>query len=554
MIKKLQLINVSDIELINRQSYIVYMENGFQPRTDLPPYKLETPLDWNINPFNDNNWTFQLHSWRNLDPAIIDYKSNKSETTLHFIIDVIKSWFHYSKENKHDFLWYDMAVGLRAQKIGLLANELIDLVEVDSNNEKWIYPLILSHLDNLMANFSLNNHGIFQAHGLMVLAKAFDFSSLRSNNTVLNTALERMSQLWSNQFYPEGIHSENSPEYHVFAQRKFVKLAATNWYHSIRLDEALISAKRNFFWLCRPNKQIWPIGDSGTSIINIPKDIADRELLLSPEHNGTNFKFFEQSGYFISKSKDAKFGFFISTARKNKVHMHQDDLNFEWFDFGRPIIVDSGKYGYTGCKNRKYYKSPNAHNIILINGKPIHGDIYDSCLRNIIKKEYGLLIELQHKSIDKAVNSKRLITTRKNDFLIIIDYIEAMSSSIIEQQFNLHPNFCTHEENKELLEHNFIDSKDNFSIRVKTISDNDIDNTISYGDTIGEHSFVSEKYRQQQPSYLIKSLAKSNRITFATLFTISNVNIEISNNSILINKDNILIDTIDIKNHENEHE
>lgn len=547
MIKKSQNINISDIELINRQTYVDYIENGFQPRNDLPPYKLALPVDWNINPFGDNNWTFQLHAWRNLDPAIIDYKNNKNKTTLNFIIDVIRSWFYFSEENNHDFLWYDMAVGLRAQKLGFLSNELIELVETDGSNEKWIYPLILSHLDNLMTNFSLNNHGIFQAHGLMVLAKAFNFLSLRSNNKIIDNALERMSQLWSNQFFPEGIHSENSPEYHVFAQRKFVKLAATNWYHSIHLDEALISAKRNFFWLCRPNKQIWPVGDSGALVLDVPKDIVDREFLLSPEHNGANFKFFEQSGYFISKSQDYKFGLFISTARKNKVHMHQDDLNFEWFDFGRPIIVDSGKYGYTGCKNRSYYKSPRAHNVILINGKSINGNIYDSCLRNIIKKDYGLLVELQHQSIDQELKNKRIIITRKNDFLITIDYIESNSTSLIEQQFNLHPNFSAYEENKKISEHEFLDNRDNFRIRVKTISDNMVDNTISYGDIIGEHSFVSETYRQQQPSYLIKNSARSNRILIATLFTVSNVNIEISNNSILIKNSDILIDNIDIE-------
>lgn len=548
MIKKLQVINIKDIELTNQQTYTDFQKKGFQPRNDLPPYKMALPLDWSIDPYGDSNWTFQLHSWRNLDPALKDYKINKKESTLLFIMDVIKSWFYFSEEKQHDFLWYDMAVGLRAQKIGLLATELLDLAERDNKNKKWVYPLILSHLEILLdsTKFSLNNHGIFQVHGLMVLAKAFDFSNLRSNKQISDIALERMSRLWNNQFYPEGIHSENSPEYHIFAHRKFVKLAASNWYTSIRLDDALISAKRNFFWLCRPNKQLWPIGDSNASVLNITDDIVEREFLLSPEHKNINFKFFEQSGYFISKSRDSKFGLFISTARKNKIHMHNDDLNFEWFDFGRPIIVDSGKYGYTGCKYRSYHKSQKAHNITLINGKPIHGDLYESCLSQIVKKNYGLLIELDLQSSDKNTNNKRIIIVKKGAFLIVIDRIKSHSEVLIEQQFHLHPDFDVYQKSNNYHEHTFIDNKDNFEIRVQTISQNNIDKTVNYGDGVNEYSFVSESYKKHSPSHLIKNKSTSSHAVIANLFTTSDYNINMENNAIQINKGNMLIDLIDI--------
>ena len=45
---------------------------GFQPpgRTDLPPWPLVLPLDWNADPYNDSNWRFHLNAWRMLDPLI----------------------------------------------------------------------------------------------------------------------------------------------------------------------------------------------------------------------------------------------------------------------------------------------------------------------------------------------------------------------------------------------------------------------------------------------------------------------------------------------------
>lgn len=38
MIKKLQVINIKDIELTNQQTYTDFQKKGFQPRNDLPPY------------------------------------------------------------------------------------------------------------------------------------------------------------------------------------------------------------------------------------------------------------------------------------------------------------------------------------------------------------------------------------------------------------------------------------------------------------------------------------------------------------------------------------
>ncbi|WP_429192316.1 heparinase II/III domain-containing protein [Aeromonas salmonicida] len=550
MIKQYNNITIDDIELVNQQSYIDFLRNGFKPRKDLPHYNITQPIDWNIDPFSDSNWKFQLHSWRNLDPAIIEYKKHHDASTLIFILDTMKSWFHFSIESKHSFLWYDMAVGLRAQKLGLLSNELITLSQNSSTDKEWIFKLIFSHLDELIDSekFSLNNHGIFQAHGLMALAKAFDFSSTRCNKEISAIALKRMSQLWSNQFYPEGIHSENSPEYHIFAHRKFSKLAATNWYTSIRLDDALLSAKRNFFWLCRPNSQIWPIGDSGISTLKIPEDILEHELLFSPEHNEANFKFFEQSGYFISKSRDKEFGLFISTARRNKVHMHNDDLNFEWYDHGRPIIVDSGKYGYTGCKYRKYYLSQHAHNIILINGESINGSLYDSCLRRVGKMSYGTLVELSHKSIDHSIHNTRILITKKSHFLIVIDRINSSSQVTVEQTFHIHPNFSLENETESNFDYSFIDIKDNLKINVRTLTNNAENNkSILFGDTKNGFSFVSESYREQKPSYLIKNSASVKETVIATLFTTdSKYNIEVVDNVIYINNGSILIDKIDV--------
>lgn len=548
MIKQENIINVGDIELVSQQSHSDFIANGFKPRRDLPHYNITQPIDWNIDPFSDNNWRFQLHSWRNLDPAILDYKKNKNTATLGFILDVMKSWFYFSIESHHTFLWYDMAVGLRSQKLGLLSHELIGLVRQDNANKHWVYPLIISHLDRLMDpnEFSLNNHGIFQAHGLMVLAKAFNFSPLRSNKDISDTALRRMSQLWNNQFHPEGIHSENSPEYHIFAHRKFSKLASTNWYLSIKLDEALVSAKRNFFWLCRPNNQIWPIGDSSASTLKISESISEHELLFSPEHNDANFKFFEQSGYFISKSRDKNFGLFISTARKNKVHMHTDDLNFEWFDYGRPIIVDSGKYGYTRCKYRRYYQSQRAHNIVLINGNPIHGGIYDSCLRHVYKKSYGSIVELQHQSIDKSLDNRRLIITKKGHFLIVIDRIQSSLDVQIEQLFHIHPDFSLYEEVESNFDYTFIEDKNGLKIHVQTVTKNKADNKLFFGDNCESISFVSDSYREQKPSYLISSSTLTKDAIIATLFTNGQYRIDVVNDSIYIKNGNTLVDHIDL--------
>ncbi len=42
----------------------------FKPRKDATPWPLQLPLDWSADPFKDNNWLFQVHAWRMIDPLL----------------------------------------------------------------------------------------------------------------------------------------------------------------------------------------------------------------------------------------------------------------------------------------------------------------------------------------------------------------------------------------------------------------------------------------------------------------------------------------------------
>lgn len=43
-------------------------ETGFVPAgRAVAPWPFQLPLDWNVDPFRDRNWRYQLHAWRMLD-------------------------------------------------------------------------------------------------------------------------------------------------------------------------------------------------------------------------------------------------------------------------------------------------------------------------------------------------------------------------------------------------------------------------------------------------------------------------------------------------------
>jgi len=365
-----QVYNVTqkDIYLGSKNPLTAQRAEGFKPRADLPTWPLTDQIDWSADPYNDNNWRFQLNAWRMIDPYFQDYFKTDNPERLLEAFTFVRDWydFHIINRNKNDYAWYDMSMGIRGLYIAYFISAdgqgIISLSEAD---KEILDTLAKEHVKiTHKIGISSGNHGFFQVSGLALICKVKFEAKFCKNE--LKFARHQAKALMEKQFTPEGIHKENSPSYHFFAYKIVNRLGAFRHV----LDEAeLKKIASHRPWLVFPNNDIAAIGDSAGKSKPLLEDThktcfdSGRCFALAP---------FEPSGYAIvrdlpSESPDSML--FVTGMAYNTIHAHSDALSFELFEFGRMIFVDSGKYGYKKDQKRAYILSGAAHNTISLSNK-----------------------------------------------------------------------------------------------------------------------------------------------------------------------------------------
>ncbi len=213
--------------------------------------------------------------------------------------------------------------------------------------------------------------------------------SLRHYTLTLNEVLD-------NQLSDSGVQSESSPMYHTQVAIYVVK--AIYYLSRLKIDvptELYEKARRmarfilylapesniqipfgdsdetdvsSVLWLC--DTVLWgkvnPEGASGLDL-NLCADICP-EACVSPEGNIpalTEPGFYGDAGYFkIQRGKWCVWGF---QSRHKSGHSHGDMGSIALSYEGIPFLIDSGRYTYRNCEIRRQLKSPEAHNVVLLN-------------------------------------------------------------------------------------------------------------------------------------------------------------------------------------------
>ena len=144
-------------------------------------------------------------------------------------------------------------------------------------------------------------------------------------------------------------------------------------------------------------------------------------------------KFFDKSGYIVIKSdflKDSSY-LFVDFGRfgpGNAAHTHSNVSNIIFSSKGQDIIIDSGTYSYNMTwKERNYFKSSVAHNVLTINQK--NQALIDGWFSWKNKPNLKRYIEFDNKTIEltcyhngyKNFITKRKITTNIDLRKIIIE-------------------------------------------------------------------------------------------------------------------------------------
>ncbi len=546
--KNFYLLNVLNINHPRRRdSY------NFKPRKDVKEIKINLPIDWDMDPFNDNNWKFQLHALRMLDQEIYDYFEKKDEVFLKRCIDILMDWnrdiidnkqnFDFNREKNRDSLaWQDMATGIRAIKITFI---FIETVKLGNNhilykNINKLYKLVNLHIEALTKQkIAAGNHAIFQLHGLMMLLRLFP-NNLENISKLQYQTEKNMMDVFYNQFFKEGIHKENSDNYHYLGINIFEKILSKEMYSDIKeVFYVLNEAKKNCAYIHFPNLESLMIGDSDYKIVKQRKE----------EEIKKGFTHFKESGYtYIYEEGNNPSMIFFDTAFLNRGHRHSDFFNVLLYEYDTNILVDAGKYSYVKDNPfRQYCISSRAHNLVLIDNQDYKLDRKYFFTSKLLKKEkkedyYYLMASNYYDYFETSHD--RHIYYKPQEFLLVVDVLISKESKNFKQIFHLHQDLELIEEGDVLKSKITEDVAMYVSMKSLNMNENKTHANVSFSKGVdGEiEGYRALGHNEVVDNYVLVNEAENQHVVLGSMFSFNkqrDFNLLLKDDNIEIEFDNI---------------
>ena len=356
------------------------------------PYKDDGHRDWYYKgPNNDKEWAWLSNRHSQINSVLTAYfetgNTRYPEYIDLFLKDFIIASWPYPAVKSSTSVWRGLEVAARAKVWSRIFYSLI--------NSELMSPatrlLMLSSLPD-HAHYNRNFHGgnnwlTMEISALATIAT--NFPEFKESENWLDYSIQSMTESMRGQVYADGVQTELTSHYHNVALRNFklfkeicdrANQPLPEFYHSTL--EAMYSYLAH---AVRPdgNRILNNDGDRGSDqplILAGVKEYDNKEweFIISNGQSGTEPAdgpswFYPWAGQLISRNgydMNAHWSFF-DVGPWGSGHQHNDKLHLSIAAYGRDLLVDAGRFAYTGAvaeKFRGYARSTKGHNTLLIDG------------------------------------------------------------------------------------------------------------------------------------------------------------------------------------------
>lgn len=433
------------------------------------PWGKDGHRDWYYKgPNNDREWAWLSNRHSQINEVLTAWFETGNpiyvEYIDQFLRDFIIKSMPYPGVKSSTSVWRGLEVSFRIKVWSRIFYSLL-------NSEN------LSPATQLLMLSSLPDHGHYNRnfHGgnnwltmeISALATvATNFPEYKNSGEWLAYSIKTMAESMKGQVYPDGVQTELTSHYHNVAMMNFdlFKEICDNANQSLPdfFNQIIENMYSYIAHAVRPD---------GNRILNNDGDKgSDRELILKGankynkpdwEYISTNGKsgvlpkdgpsyFYPWAGQLISRSgfdEDAHWSFF-DIGPWGSGHQHNDKMHLSVSAFGRDLLVDAGRFAYTGEvaeKFRPYATGTKGHNTILIDGKgqapgiPITDKPLDKTHFKIAPD-----FDFAWNSMDKfnelsEVNHLRSLFYVRNNFWVVVDNIKTKKPRKVETLWHWHP-------------------------------------------------------------------------------------------------------------------
>jgi Heparinase II/III-like protein/Heparinase II/III N-terminus len=254
---------------------------------------------------------------------------------------------------------------------------------------------IAAHVGHVRAELTpevYRNHRTLELYALFVVVLAFP--SLDPGSELLAFTIDELHRTLAEGFRPDGVHREGSTHYHLVALRSLLGARANARRFSLTLPadfDRLLERACTFALHChRPDGIASALSDADAA--SYPEVLRLAGTLLGrPDYSyaatagregrppAERSPSFPHGGYFFQRSgwgdgndafADERFLVFDCGPLGDGGHGHYDLLSIEVYAYGRPLLVDPGRFTYAEDDGnlRRWFKGTAAHNTVGVDG------------------------------------------------------------------------------------------------------------------------------------------------------------------------------------------
>jgi hypothetical protein len=357
-------------------------------------HRLADPVDWLTNPSRDIEWHILLHKFYYAVGLARAWQDEGDAQALRHWVELVDGWMRVTPPG---FIAADVT-GRRVQNwiysLPALVLGAPRPAPVDAAFFRRLLHSLHLQVEYLCAHLTpKRNHRTLELLAIFLAGVVFPeferaaaWRELALAETLANVRADLL---------PDGVHCELSTDYHHLAVRNWLQvrhLAADNG-HAVppALDRALAAALEFSLHVHQPSgdapsfsdgdvRGYLPLLAQGAGLFGR----ADMRFVATGGREGTppreRVAHFPASGYHVVRSAwgpaDAQHLVFDCGPLGEGNHGHFDALSFELAAFGRPLVVDPGRYTYSEattpedpCNWRVHFRGTAAHNTVCVDGR-----------------------------------------------------------------------------------------------------------------------------------------------------------------------------------------
>jgi hypothetical protein len=434
------------------------------------------PIRWTENPSHDREWLILFHKFYYAVGLGMAYHETAEPRYAEKWVELTSSWIDAVPL---DFLPSDVA-GRRIQN-WIFAHYYFVTLHQPAGIGPDFYVRFLESLHRQVCYLRehltpARNHRTLELCAIFLAAVVFPEFDEAEDWLAFST--EELSSNMQTDFLPDGVHCELSTDYHHLVLKNYLwirKLAQMNQIDMPdSIDEGIKKALEFSVYSHRPDGAIPSLSDGDSrSFLDLLEQgyelYGNEQLKYVSSHGktgtppGDRSRGFTASGYYILRSgwgdqgetyRDARYLIFDCGPLGAGNHGHLDLLSFEMAAYGKPLIVDPGRYTYdeSGETNwRALFRGTSYHNTVLVDGKnqtryewkknrfKITGSEPERELKAFVSNQGLDYVHGEARSHEYPVVHERKMAFINGEYWVIVDLLRATEPHEYDLLFHLSP-------------------------------------------------------------------------------------------------------------------